>query len=119
MAHGNLRVDGRELNRRTRIAAAGAVNLWLDQVLADSQLIVPLDEGPLSESAGVDYATADDPRGRIVYRKVYAARQHEELTWKHLPGRQAKYLETPFKSRLPELQPLVQRSISAAIRVST
>lgn len=116
---GHLRVDGRELRRRTAIAAAGAVNIWLDQVLADSQLIVPLDEGPLSESAGVEPATPDDPRGRVVYRKIYAARQHEELTWKHLPGRQAKYLETPFKARIPELQPLADRSIRAAIRVST
>lgn len=118
MAHGHLRVDGRELRRRTGIAAAGAVNLWLDGVLGASQLIVPLDEGPLSESGHVVEAIGDDPRGRVVYSKVYAARQHEELTWKHAPGRQAKYLEVPFKARIPDLQPLAQRAIRAAIRVS-
>jgi hypothetical protein len=29
---------------------------------------------------------------------VYARRQHEELTWKHAPGRNAKYLEGPMNS---------------------
>lgn len=36
--------------------------------------------------------------GSISYDTVYARRQHEELTWKHKPGRTAKYLENAMNS---------------------
>ncbi len=56
---------------------------------------MPLDEGALERSGRVD---VDGPNGVISSDTVYAVRQHGELTWKYLPGRQAKYLERPMKS---------------------
>ena len=108
LVSGTLRVTGRDLERHARRNLAQALNLWLRNVLADAQLIVPLDEGPLSESGHVIEATPDRLRGQVRFSKPYAARQHEELDWNHLPGRQAKYLEVPFKRRIPELRPLTQ-----------
>jgi hypothetical protein len=35
--------------------------------------------------------------GEVGYNKPYAARQHEELSYQHKDGRQAKYLENPLK----------------------
>jgi hypothetical protein len=35
----------------------------------------------------------------IVYKKVYATRQHEEMSYNHpKPGTQAKFLESPLKA---------------------
>lgn len=64
-----------------------------EMLLAASRGVAPLDKGPLVESGK---ASRDGLEGIVSYNTVYAARQHEELTWRHAPGRQAKYLEQPF-----------------------
>ena len=119
MAHGTQRVSGAELQRRVRVVTAGAVNRSLYDLLGEAVPITPLDEGPLSESGHVVEATPELPRGQVRFSKVYAARQHEELTWKHLPGRQAKYLEIPFKRMLPRYRDFIRDAVKQAIRLST
>ena len=37
--------------------------------------------------------------GEVSFNTPYAARQHEELGWKHPRGGEAKYLENPLKER--------------------
>jgi hypothetical protein len=101
MAHGEQRVTGRQLQRRVRRATAAAINLTLNDLLAASGLIVPLEEGTLAQSGHVIEATEDHLQGEVRYSTPYAARQHEELTYRHLPGRTAKYLEVPFKTMIP------------------
>lgn len=63
-------------------------------LLGESNAVVPLDESILEQSGAV---TQDESELEVYvsYDTVYAVRQHEELTWKHAPGRTAKYLETP------------------------
>lgn len=77
-------------SRGRRLAGEG-LQRGLEHVLFESNKIVPLREGVLERSGRV---IRNDLEGAITYDTVYARRQHEELTWKHLPGRQAKYLET-------------------------
>jgi hypothetical protein len=96
-----------------RRAAAHGIELGLEHVLAESNKRVPLDEATLERSGKVSV----DPvalAGAVSYDTVYAIRQHEELTWKHLPGRSAKYLEIPFN----EQTPMVLAIIAAEIRRS-
>lgn len=45
----------------------------------------------LAEEVGHDHLI-----GQVEVDQVYAHRQHEELTWKHPDGGQAKYLEQPW-----------------------
>ncbi|WP_190134169.1 hypothetical protein [Streptomyces longispororuber] len=52
---------------------------------------MPLEEGTLERSGRAD---VDGLNRTISYDTVYVVRQHEELTWRHLPGRQAKYVES-------------------------
>lgn len=87
-----MRWDGTRMwgGRGRRLAEEG-VQRALENVLTESNKIIPLDEGTLERSGRVD---RDGLEGTISYDTVYAARQHEELTWRHAPGRQAKYLET-------------------------
>jgi ketosteroid isomerase-like protein len=89
-----FRYDGQRLwtSRGRRLASEG-LRRGLEHVLAESRKIVPLDEGTLERSGRVD---VDGLNGSVSYDTVYARRQHEELTWKHLPGRSAKYLEIPM-----------------------
>ncbi|MCX5587543.1 minor capsid protein [Streptomyces erythrochromogenes] len=80
---------------RGRRAAEEGLQKALEHLLAESRKIVPLREGTLERSGRVVRAGMN---GFVTYDTVYARRQHEELTWKHLPGRKAKYLEGPFNS---------------------
>ncbi|WP_282698206.1 hypothetical protein [Streptomyces sp. CC208A] len=80
---------------RGRRAASRGLQRALEHTLGVSKRLVPLDEGTLERSGRVD---VDGLNGIISYDTVYAVRQHEELTWKHLPGRQAKYLEQPMNT---------------------
>jgi hypothetical protein len=87
------------------------LQLSSEHVLAESRLLVPYEEGELDRSG----ATSIDEDARIAaisYNQPYAARQHEELTWQHDEGRQAKYLEMPFIREAP----VVREIIAAQIR---
>lgn len=83
----------RQWTSRGRRLASEGLQRGLEHVLAESRKLVPLDEGTLERSGRVD---VDGLNGAVSYDTVYARRQHEELTWKHLPGRSAKYLEIPM-----------------------
>lgn len=87
---GNAR---RQWTARGRRLAEEGLQRGLEHVLAESNKIVPLDEGTLERSGRV---VRNGLEGAVTYDTVYARRQHEELTWKHLPGRSAKYLEIPM-----------------------
>ncbi len=78
---------------RGRAAAEEGLQKALEHLLAESRKIVPIDEGTLERSGRVVRAGLN---GFVTYDTVYARRQHEELTWKHKPGRSAKYLEIPY-----------------------
>lgn len=93
------------LRRRQKAAATRFVETFMDGVLGEAQRLAPLEEGTLRGSA--DRETNDHGNHVEVvgsFSTPYAARQHEELGWDHEHG-QAKYLEEPFKRRLPTLEP--------------
>ncbi|MET9954211.1 minor capsid protein [Streptomyces sp. NPDC006339] len=87
---GNAR---RQWTARGRRLAAQGLQRGLEHVLNESRKLVPLEEGTLERSGRV---VRDGLNGAVTYDTVYARRQHEELSWKHLPGRSAKYLEIPM-----------------------
>ena len=81
-----------------------------------SQAIVPLDEGPLQDSGAVIR------EGKTIYvsygtgeSAAYAVIQHENLNYAHPNGRQAKYLETPFRQNQEQLISLVRGAIKANV----
>jgi hypothetical protein len=63
-----------------------------EHVLTVSNARVPHEEGPLELSGAV---SQDDDLGEVAisYDTPYAAEQHENLTYRHDEGREAKYLE--------------------------
>jgi hypothetical protein len=80
---------------RGRRLASNGLSTALEHTLGVAQQIVPLREGTLERSGKV---IVEGLNGAISFDTVYARRQHEELSWRHLPGRQAKYLETPMNT---------------------
>lgn len=80
--------------RGRRVASRG-LQRAAEHLLTESKKLVPLEEGTLERSGRVN---VDGLNGSVSYDTVYAVRQHEELTWRHLPGRSAKYLEIPMNS---------------------
>lgn len=99
--YAQLNWQGRRLwTSRGREAAAQGLELALQHLLTEAQRIVPLDKGPLERSGK---AVRDGLNGSVSFDTVYAVRQHEELTWRHAPGRQAKYLETPMNTQRPQM----------------
>ena len=68
-----------------------ALLLGAEHVLDESNRLVPHEYGDLQRQG---QATAEGGRATVSYESPYAADQHENLTYRHSPGRQAKYLET-------------------------
>lgn len=81
-------------DRGRRLASEG-LQKALEHTLAKANALVPLEEGTLMRSGKV---TVDGLNGGISYDTPYAVRQHEQLDYRHAPGRQAKYLEQPMNS---------------------
>lgn len=102
--------QGRAWFERTKIAARRGVELSLEHVLAESNKLVPLEEGTLEQSGRVLMAP-DGAQGAVTYDTPYAVRQHEDLTYKHLPGRQAKYLETAMNQNAAAVQAIIAAEI--------
>ena len=109
-----FRFDGRRqwTSRGRRLAEEG-LQRGLEHVLTESRKIVPLEEGTLERSGRV---VREGLNGAISYDTVYARRQHEELTWKHLPGRSAKYLEIPMNRERDVVLRLMQVSLRRWLR---
>jgi hypothetical protein len=129
-------IEGLDLYDQKAInAAKHAMVENTEDLLGKSMRIVPHDEGMLEGSGsarvqGQEVAHGSDdgkmiqsgkaPRvlpgatitGTVSYNKPYAARQHEELSYQHKEGRQAKYLETPLK----EMAKKYAKNIADAIK---
>lgn len=108
--------EGRRLwTKSGKRKAARGVRQGLETVLAASNAIVPLDEGPLQRSGKVD---VDEERleGTVSYDTPYAVIQHENLDYKHAPGRQAKYLETALNQNRNAVRDAVARELRSWLR---
>lgn len=101
--------------REMRRGATRGLLLASEHVLGVSNEVVPLDEAELQRSgtAGADEASLT---GMVSYDTPYAVRQHEELTWRHAPGRTAKYLENSLNAARPEVAALIAAEVRRAMR---
>ncbi|MFB7776926.1 hypothetical protein [Streptomyces bauhiniae] len=107
--------NGDHIARELRQAAAHGLLLAAEHVLQQSQDVVPLDEDPLMQSgmASVDPASLT---AMVSYDTPYAVRQHEETTWRHAPGRTAKYLENPLNAAASVVPQIIAAQLRRALR---
>jgi len=104
--------NGPAITAAVEAAATAGLLLAAEFVLQSTNLVVPLDEGPLMNSGavGVDGLTAS-----ISYNTPYAVRQHEDLTYRHANGRTAKYLENTLNAQQQAAMDIVAQRIRQGI----
>lgn len=101
--------------RRERAGAARGLRAAAEHLLGLAQDVVPLEEGVLMASGNTD-VDEHALEASVYFDTVYAARQHEEVTWRHDPGRQAKYLEAPYRDARAELTRIIGAQIRRSMR---
>lgn len=113
-----------------------------EDLLGKSMRIAPIDEGTMIGSAsarvnrveiargsksGAPTTTGGRPDakpgqvvvGEVSYNTPYALRQHEDLTFKHLPGKQAKYLEQPLKENATKYMENLRDAMAKGMKEGT
>jgi hypothetical protein len=112
----NFRLNfDRSVAGQMRAAAARGLLLGAEHVLTEAQNLVPLDEGAL-QNTGTASVDEGSLTAMVSYDTPYAARQHEELDWRHASGRQAKYLEQPLNAERATVLDLVAAQMRRALR---
>ncbi|MEE2041280.1 hypothetical protein Q8791_29050 [Nocardiopsis sp. CT-R113] len=86
---------GRVLGQ-ARAGEARGLGVAGEHLLGASRQRVPIEEGTL-ERSGVASVDESSLEAAVSYDTEYAARQHQEDTWQHDPGRTSRYLENPFE----------------------
>lgn len=110
-----LRLNTNQVSRAERAGAARGLRLAAEHLLEVSRQLVPIEEGTL-ERSGVASVDERDLRAAVSYDTPYAVRQHEELTWRHDEGRQAKYLEDPMNSERRRMADIIAAEIRRSLR---
>lgn len=110
-----LRFNGEQALAGTRQGAARGLRLAAEYVLGRSRVQVPIDEGTL-ERSGVATVDESDLTAAVSYDTPYAVRQHEELTYRHDPGRKAKYLEDPLNESTGTVAEIIAAQVRRSLR---
>lgn len=105
---------GPQVQAAANAAKAQALHLAAGALKDKSNAVAPIEEGILIGSSGISVDGAGG-EASVYYDTVYAARQHEELTWRHDPGRQAKYLEEPLHANAEALQKVMANAMKRAL----
>lgn len=106
---------GDRVKRGVHAAAVDGVRRAAWHLHGVSTSIAPIDDGILIATAGVDVDEAS-ARASVYYITPYAVRQHEELSYRHEPGRQAKYLEQPHNTERAAMLALIAAQIRPEMR---
>lgn len=102
-----------EIMRLAREGAAEGLNLAAERVRAVAVPLTPIaqDGGDLRSSLTVVPATPDDLESAVATDLPYAVKQHEELSYRHPNGGQAKYLETAALESAREVEEIVAAAV--------
>lgn len=106
----NAKVNPEELTAQIRRAAARGLDLAAEHVLSVSNQRVPNDDGIL-ERSGRPSVDALELRAVVSYDTPYAVIQHENLDYKHEPGRTAKYLELAVREEAEAVKALIAKQL--------
>lgn len=107
--------NGDEILGQSDDDAVRGLLMAAEYLLGESVEVAPLDEGPLIQSANasVDRATLTSAAS---YDTPYAEKQHENLHYRHAPGRQAKYLEEPWTRNADIMGRIIATQIRKGLR---
>lgn len=89
---------GEKAIRATTEGAIDALIRGSEFLLTKANETIPFEEGILKDSGDVDVDGAK-LAATVFYNTPYAARQHEEVSWKHMSGRRPKWLQMTFQEQ--------------------
>lgn len=106
---------GDRVTAQEKAGAIAGLTKAAEHLLGESRAIVPIEESTLERSgvASVDRASMT---AAVSYNTPYAVRQHEDLTYRHDEGRQAKYLEQPALTERGVMLEIMAAEIRRALR---
>ena len=97
-------------------AAKKGQKLLAQNILGESQKLVPVDTGTLQRSGHVTVVNDINNTTIISYDTPYARKQHEDTTLNHPRGGEAKYLERPFNKKAGEFENFVSTEVYKVLR---
>lgn len=106
---------GDKVTAEEKAATLRGLGLAAEHLLGAAKAIVPIEEATL-ERSGVASVDRSSMSASVSFDTPYAVRQHEELTWKHAPGRQAKYLEQPAITERETMLALMAAELRRALK---
>lgn len=85
-------------------------------LLGKAQNLAPVDTGDLRGSGNTEFQdTAGGYTGTVGFAAEYATVQHEDLTFEHPQGGQAKYLEEPYLENLERYKDALRNTIGEGL----
>lgn len=109
----------KKYGKKYPLATAHAMYAEMYEVQAESTRRAPVEAGLLRRSAYTAPPTSKNLIAETGFGTEYAARQHEELTWHHPRGGEAKYLENAIKHRstnmLKRIGDLIKRLVERGV----
>ena len=113
----DIRRNLRGLKREIKEATVNAIEDVTDDLTQKAKELAPLDTGDLRGSGeGKVIKRGNKVRGEVSFNKPYALKQHEELTYNHPRGGQAKYLEQPFRENQGRYKRYIDQKIKEVLR---
>jgi len=97
-----------------RAAAAQGLSDAAEFLLEESNRTAPIEEATLIRSGDTSLDAAR-LKAAVAYDTPYAARQHEELEWRHDDGRRAKWLELTFQEQARKAGRIIQTRMKAVL----
>ncbi len=101
---------GDEIGELIDDAAFKGLEVAAEHLLQVSSFLAPLEEGTLSRS-GEASGDRSQMTTAVSYDTPYAVIQHENLTFRHDEGKQAKYLEEPMHTEKDTIAELVAQPV--------
>ena len=95
--------------------AVKGLKITAQNILGESQKLVPVDTGTLQKSGTVKFDN-QTLKAQISYNTPYALKQHEDATLNHPKGGEAKYLERPFNEKKGELEKNIEFEIDKILK---
>ncbi|WP_433235531.1 hypothetical protein ACQPYK_25500 [Streptosporangium sp. CA-135522] len=111
----DLHLNPAVFDEQAKTVAARALKDAAEHVLGVANTRVPIQEGHLQNS-GATAVDRSEMRASISYDQPYAVAQHENLDWKHAPGREAKYLETALEEEASAVAALLAQQLKELFR---
>lgn len=107
----------RAFEKDCRKAAAKGCEDAAHELLTRASALTPIEEGTLVRSGKV---VANEQGAAVGFghggAEDYALIQHEDLTFRHDAGRQAKYLEEPHRAMADEILQIIGRRVQGVVR---